>query len=94
MAERKQHTATFVSAPERKQGANARQVGGNHYKKQQIEHWDWVAANGLDYFQGNITKYVSRWKDKGGIADLKKAQHYLEKYLELVEAGVIEPVTK
>jgi len=39
----------------------------------------------LDYFQGQITKYVMRHRDKGGIEDLKKAQHFLAKYIELLE---------
>ena len=64
--------------------ANARQVGGDHYRNK-IHHWDWVASNELDYFQGQITKYVARWKSKNGIEDLKKAQHFLEKYIELEE---------
>jgi hypothetical protein len=62
--------------------ANKTQVGGTHYKTR-IEHWDYVEANNLDYFQGQITKYVARWKDKGGLNDLRKAQHFLEKYIEL-----------
>ena len=62
--------------------ANKRQVGGTHYKNR-IQHWDWVSSNGLDYFQGQITKYVARWKYKNGIEDLEKAQHFLEKYIEL-----------
>jgi hypothetical protein len=37
----------------------------------------------LGYFEGNIVKYVSRWQDKGGVQDLQKAKHYLEKLLEL-----------
>lgn len=64
--------------------ANDRQVGGSHYKGK-IEHWDYVWSNGLDYFQGQITKYVSRWKKKSGIQDLYKAKHFLEKYIELIE---------
>jgi hypothetical protein len=62
--------------------ANDKQVAGKHYEKP-IQHWDFVAANDLDYFQGQITKYVCRWKDKNGIQDLLKAQHFLEKYIEL-----------
>lgn len=62
--------------------ANKRQVGGTHYHNQ-IQHWDWAASNKLDYFQGQITKYVSRWKYKNGVEDLRKAQHFLEKYIEL-----------
>ena len=63
--------------------ANSRQVGGAHYGKVGRQHWDVVADFGLDYFQGQITKYVMRWRDKNGIEDLRKAQHFLEKYIEL-----------
>lgn len=69
--------------------ANDIQYGGNHYKGTQIQHWDFAAANGLDYFQGCITKYVTRWRLKNGLEDLKKAQHFLQKYIELVESGII-----
>lgn len=61
--------------------ANDKQVGGTHYRSS-IQHWDYVLANDLDYFQAQITKYVTRWKKKGGIADLEKAGHFLEKYIE------------
>ena len=62
--------------------ANDRQVGATHYKSE-IQHWDYVVANDLDYFQAQITKYVTRWKKKGGIEDLRKAQHFLDKYIEV-----------
>ena len=65
--------------------ANTRQVAGSHYASD-IQHWDVVVANELDYFQGQITKYVMRWKKKNGVQDLKKAQHFLEKYIEVSEA--------
>jgi hypothetical protein len=65
--------------------ANDRQEGGEHYKKQKIQTWDYIAANGLGYFEGNIIKYVSRWKEKGGLEDLKKARHYLDKLIEVSE---------
>jgi len=64
------------------QGASASQIGGKHYTKLAIQPWDYVIANDLDYFQGSIIKYVTRWRDKGGIDDLKKAIHFLEKYIE------------
>jgi hypothetical protein len=63
--------------------ANDTQVGGNHYKKQAIEPWDYIASNGLGFFEGNIVKYVTRWRDKAGLEDLKKAQHYLAKLIEI-----------
>lgn len=66
--------------------ANAIQVGGQHYKAKAIQPWDYIAANGLGFFEGNVVKYVSRWREKGGIEDLLKARHYLDKLLE-VETG-------
>ena len=65
--------------------ANAKQVGGAHYAVKAIQPWDYIIANDLGYLEGNIVKYVSRWKDKGGIEDLKKAQHYLQKLIEVTE---------
>lgn len=63
--------------------ANTRQVAGDHYKSKEIQPWDYIASNKLGYFEGNVVKYVSRWKDKGGVADLEKARHYLDKLIEL-----------
>lgn len=64
--------------------ANERQVDGNHYSQEDgLQHWDYVVAQNLDYFQGQITKYVTRWKKKNGLKDLQKAQHFLEKYIEV-----------
>jgi len=76
-----------------KEGANARQVGGDHYRVHgsEMQHWDYAALKKFDYFQGVITKYVERWKFKNGLQDLEKAQHYLEKYIEEIRAGVIKP---
>lgn len=70
--------------------ANEHQVGGGHYRST-IQHWDYVIANDLDYFQGQITKYVTRWKQKGGVQDLEKARHFLDKYIEHVKEQM-EPV--
>lgn len=66
--------------------ANDKQVGGSHYNDGlPMQHWDLVALFKLDYFQGNITKYIFRWRKKNGVEDLRKAMHYLEKYIELAE---------
>ncbi|MEQ1572795.1 MAG: DUF3310 domain-containing protein [Vicinamibacterales bacterium] len=62
--------------------ANEKQVAGNHYKAT-IEHWDYVVANKLNYFEGQITKYVTRCRKKSGMQDLEKAKHFLEKYMEV-----------
>tara|TARA_R110000803_G_scaffold6755_8_gene21786 strand:+ start:9342 stop:9674 length:333 start_codon:yes stop_codon:yes gene_type:complete len=68
--------------------ANDKQVGGDHYKTK-IQHWDFAASNNMDYFQGQITKYVTRWKNKNGYEDLEKAKHFLDKYMELEGVKVV-----
>ena len=44
-------------------------------------------ANGLDFCEGNVIKYVSRWKQKGGVADLHKARQYLDFIIKNEEEG-------
>ena len=74
--------------------ANQRQVGADHYKNGGEEHWDRVFRLKLDYFQGQITKYVERCWDKNGIEDLEKAHHFLEKYIEVCKATGRKPKAK
>lgn len=66
--------------------ANEQQVGGKHYKVLGIEPWDYIAANNLGFFEGSIVKYVTRWDCKGGIDDLRKAKHFIEKLIEIETA--------
>ncbi len=68
--------------------ANAIQIGGTHYKKSGIEPWDFIVANNIGFLEGNVIKYVARWKDKAGVEDLKKARHYLDKVIEVAEQEV------
>lgn len=49
-----------------------------HYNKNKIQPIDYILANEMDFITGNIIKYVTRYKHKNGVEDLKKAQHYLE----------------
>lgn len=63
--------------------ANNHQVGGSHYKGKVIQPWDYIVANNLGYLEGNVVKYISRWRDKGGIDDLRKVVHYAEKLIEV-----------
>ena len=65
--------------------ANDTQVGGAHYKLHTYETWDVIVDWNLGYLDGNAVKYLSRWKVKGGVQDLKKAQHYIEKLIEIEE---------
>lgn len=63
------------------QNPNDIQVGGDHYKSKGVQPWDYIIANNLGYLEGNIIKYVTRWRDKGGVKDLEKARHYLDKLI-------------
>lgn len=58
-----------------------RQVAGTHYQKA-IQPWDIISEWELDFWEGNVVKYILRWKDKDGVQDLKKAKHYLEYLIE------------
>ena len=69
--------------------ANDIQVGGSHYKDKKVQPWDAMqscmsAEEFAGYLRGNIIKYTKRCKDKGGIEDLQKAQHYMAKLLEVL----------
>lgn len=68
--------------------ANSKQIGGDHYKTA-IDPWDAIEAWGLGYFDGNAVKYLSRWRKKGGIQDLEKAAHYIQKLIE-IESGTLK----
>lgn len=67
--------------------ALSRQCGGDHYKKYKIQPVEYAMANNLNYCQANAVKYTTRYRDKGGIEDLKKAIHNLEILIELESNG-------
>ena len=58
------------------------QIQGDHYASKAIQPIDYILANGLGYCEGNVVKYVSRWREKGGLSDLLKAKHYIEFLIE------------
>lgn len=62
--------------------ANDVQHGGTHYKKHKIQVWDFILANNIGYMEGSAIKYLCRWQDKGGVQDLKKAVHFIERLIE------------
>ena len=66
--------------------ANDKQIGGAHYAGA-WQHWDFVHDAGLGYLAGNATKYISRYRKKNGAQDLAKAVHYIDKMIELAQAG-------
>tara|TARA_R110002167_G_scaffold286450_1_gene491392 strand:- start:831 stop:1202 length:372 start_codon:yes stop_codon:yes gene_type:complete len=59
-----------------------KQIGGNHYSKLGIEPYEYSIKNDLNCYQFNVIKYVTRYKDKNGIEDLKKAINTLEKLID------------
>lgn len=69
--------------PEPETSALDVQVAGDHYKKLAIQPVEYIHANKIGYFEGNVIKYVSRWRSKNGIKDLEKAKHYIELLIEL-----------
>jgi hypothetical protein len=58
------------------------QVGGDHYKKLKIQPMEYSMANKLDPCQHTAIKYITRFRDKGGIADLEKAKHVIDMLIE------------
>lgn len=61
------------------------QVGGTHYSSLAIEPIQFIETNGLGYHEGNVIKYVSRWRNKNGIEDLRKAMWYIERLISIEE---------
>lgn len=69
---------------------NEKQIDGNHYKDTDYQVWDFAFDSNLHYLLLNPIKYVYRWRKKGGVKDLEKAVHYLEKIAEIAENKLIE----
>ena len=76
-----QREADAAKSRTRKKGPTSTQVGGSHYQSK-IQPVDYVEANGLGFKEGNVVKYVTRWKSKGGVEDLRKARHYIDLLIE------------
>lgn len=67
--------------------ALTKQEGGSHYKDLAIQPVEYIHANGIGFFEGNVIKYVTRWRSKAGVEDLRKAKHYIELLIELETGG-------
>lgn len=65
--------------------ANNHQVGGNHYRSD-YQHWDWSLDVENNPMQYQITKYL-RARKKGGVQDMEKLAHFIQKYVEQLTAG-------
>ena len=67
----------------KKQNALDVQVAGDHYKKLKIQPIEYIHANSIPFAEGSAIKYLTRWRDKGGIKDLEKARHFIDLLIEL-----------
>lgn len=63
------------------------QIGGDHYKELSIQPIEYILANKLGFCEGNIIKYITRYKSKNGLEDLKKAKHYIDMLIENYSEG-------
>lgn len=63
----------------------------SHYTQHAIQPVVYIATNNLGYLEGNVIKYVSRYNMKGGLEDLRKAEHYLKMLIGKVETGKVSP---
>ena len=66
------------------------QIGGDHYTNKAIQPWDamesWMSPEQMEgYLRGAALKYLARYPNKGGVEDVKKARHYLDKLIEHLE---------
>ena len=64
------------------------QVGGDHYKNMGVQPWKameaWMTPEQFaGFLRGNAIKYLARCDAKGGIDDVKKARHYIDKLIEV-----------
>lgn len=78
-----EHIGKMADRLEAKENPLDVQVGGGHYKDMKIQPVEFIHANNIPYLEGNVIKYVSRWRTKNGIADLEKAKHYIDLLIEL-----------
>jgi len=63
------------------------QVGGNHYRNKGIQPIEYIMSNKLEFAEGSIVKYITRWREKGGIQDLEKIKHYCDFLIEEAETN-------
>ncbi len=75
-----------MAAPQRNRRPRNNAVGDDpvnlpkHYARFKVEPIRFICENGLNFFQGNIVKYICRHDAKNGLEDVRKAKRYLEMY--------------
>jgi hypothetical protein len=61
------------------------QEGGGHYKDRPIQPVEYMYYNDIPFLEGSVIKYVTRWKTKNGLEDLRKARHFIDLLIDLEE---------
>ncbi len=59
-----------------------KQEGGDHYRNMVIQPIEFILANKIPHCEACVIKYITRWKMKNGIEDLRKARHYIDILIE------------
>ena len=57
---------------------DTRTIGPEHYRSMVTQPIDFILDNDIGYCEGNVIKYIVRWRNKGGLEDLRKAKHYID----------------
>lgn len=66
--------------------SRALEPDNSHYTRGGIEPWTYIQANDLNFFEGSVVKYVTRWRHKNGVEDLRKARVYIDELIRQEEA--------
>ena len=77
------HFHDHCGGEDHKRAALDTQVGGDHYKNMLIQPVEYIHKNSIGFVEGAVIKYVSRWRAKNGVEDLKKARHMLDLLIEM-----------
>ena len=65
---------------------DANHYGPKHYRAGgATQPWDYITEHDMRFLEGNVVKYITRWREPsgGGIEDLRKAKHYIQKLIDL-----------
>jgi hypothetical protein len=74
-----------ATVPDEPKSALDVQIGGSHYKGMAIQPMEYSMKNGLDACQHTAIKYITRFREKGGIQDLEKAKHCIDLLIQFEE---------
>ena len=77
------HICGQSNLPGKTANSLSEQVGGDHYRRLPIQPIEFIQKNSIPFIEGNVIKYLCRWREKNGVADLEKARHYIDMLIEM-----------